>query len=148
MATDHVATFTQLDEAGAKAFLTRKHVGRIAYSLHDRVDIEPISYSFDAPWILGRTSIGSKLATLLHRPWCAFEVDEVDGPFDWTSVVVKGTFYLLDPESGSPDVYAKALKSMRSLVPDAFSPRDPAPHRTVMFGIHVNEITGRSATSG
>ncbi|MEO5816678.1 MAG: pyridoxamine 5'-phosphate oxidase family protein [Gemmatimonadaceae bacterium] len=145
MTTGHDSILAELDDDSARAFLARKHVGRIAYALHDRVDIEPISYSFDAPWILGRTSIGSKLATLAHRPWCAFEVDEVNGPFDWTSVVVKGTFYVLDPESGSPDVYARALASTRSLVPDAFSPRDPAPHRNVLFGIHVNEITGRSA---
>jgi nitroimidazol reductase NimA-like FMN-containing flavoprotein (pyridoxamine 5'-phosphate oxidase superfamily) len=146
MSTRRDPTYLQLDENDARSFLARQHVGRIAYTFHDRVDIEPISFSFDAPWILGRTSIGAKLATLAHQPWCAFEVDEVSGPFDWTSVVVKGTFYLLDPESGSPDVYARALASTQSLVPDAFSAQDPAPHRSVLFGIHVNEITGRSAS--
>jgi hypothetical protein len=30
------------------------------------------------------------------------------GLFDWSSVVVKGTFYLLDPEIGSPDTYRRA----------------------------------------
>jgi uncharacterized protein len=145
MAVAHETEFSSLDEADARAFLARLHVGRIAYSLHDRVDIEPISYTFDRGWILGRTSVGTKLATLAHHPWCAFEIDHVSGAFEWTSVVAKGVFYLLDPESGSPDVYARALKSVRALSPDAFSDADPSPHRTILFGIFVSEITGRSA---
>ena len=137
--------FVTLDDTDARAFLARQHVGRLAFSLHDRVDIEPISYTFDRGWILGRTSIGTKLSSLAHHPWCAFEIDHIAGPFAWTSVVAKGTFHLLDPEHGSPDVYERALQSARSLVPDAFSARDPAPHRGILFGIYVNEISGRSA---
>ena len=148
MSTAHLTKFTELDEVDARTFLARQHLGRIAYTLHDRVDIEPVNYSFDNGWIFGRTSVGTKLATLAHHPWCAFEVDVVSGPFDWTSVVVKGTFYLLDPESGSPDLYARALASARALVPDAFSASDPAPHRSLLFGVYVNEITGRSAKAG
>jgi nitroimidazol reductase NimA-like FMN-containing flavoprotein (pyridoxamine 5'-phosphate oxidase superfamily) len=147
MRTLNTPTYVTLDDIEARAFLARQHVGRLAFSLHDRVDIEPISYTFDGGWILGRTSVGTKLSTLAHHPWCAFETDHVVGPFEWTSVVAKGTFYLLDPEAGSPDLYSKALASARSLVPDAFTSSDPAPHRGVLFGIYVNEITGRSARS-
>jgi uncharacterized protein len=145
MATAPVTEFVELDDAEARAFLARQHVGRIAFSLHDRVDIEPISYTFDRGWILGRTSVGTKLAMLAHHPWCAFEVDMVAGPFDWTSVVVKGTFYLLDPVKGSPDVYARALASTKALVADAFSASDPAPQRGILFGIFASEVTGRCA---
>ena len=137
--------FVTLDDADARSFLARHHVGRLAYTFHDRVDIEPINFTVDDDWILGRTSIGTKLSRLAHLPWCAFEVDEVWSPLAWTSVVVKGTFYLLDAESGSPDVYARAVKSARSLTPDAFTDDDPAPHRNVLFGIYINEVTGRSA---
>jgi len=139
--------YLTLDEIESRAFLARQHLGRIAFTLHDRVDIEPISYSFDGDWIFGRTSMGTKLSNLAHHPWCAFEADHVVGPFEWTSVVAKGTFYLLDPEEGSPDLYSRALKAAKSLVPDAFTSSDPAPHRGMLFGIYVNEITGRSATA-
>jgi hypothetical protein len=59
------------------------------------------------------------------------------------SVVAKGNFQLLDPESGSPYVFGRALASVRSLVPEAFSPSDPFPHRNILFGIFVTEISGR-----
>ncbi|MEP6730830.1 MAG: pyridoxamine 5'-phosphate oxidase family protein [bacterium] len=139
------STPTVLSADDARAFLARQHTGRIAFAVRNNVDIEPISYTFGRDWILGRTSVGTKLAALAHQPWCAFEVDEIDGPFEWTSVVAKGTFYLLDPENGSPDVYAQALASAQSLVPDAFTASDPAPERSILFGIFVHEIRGRSA---
>ena len=125
--------------------LARHHVGRIAYSFHDRVDIEPIHYVVDGNWIYGRTSIGTKVATLAHHPWCAFEVDEVRGTFDWESAVVRGTFHLLDPQTGSPDAYGRAVALLRQLVPATLGADDPAPHRIVLFGIHIDEITGRAA---
>ncbi len=140
-------TYVTLDQVESNAFLARQHVGRIAFSQHDRVDIEPISYTFDGEWILGRTSVGTKLSALAHRPWCAFEADHIVGPFEWTSVVAKGTFYLFDPEAGSPQLYDRALASAQKLVPDAFTAHDPAPHRGVLFGIFVHEITGRRARS-
>lgn len=141
--------FRALTDTESRAVLARHHVGRIAYSLHDRVDIEPVHYAYDGGWIFGRTSVGAKLATLAHRPWCAFEVDEVRGLFDWTSAVVKGSFHLLDPERGSADVFGRALELLSTLVPDTFTSHDPVPHRSILFGIHVDEISGRAAsTSG
>lgn len=145
MATITGPQFRDLTLEESNALLTSKNVGRIAYSLHDQVDIEPINYVSDGAWIFGRTSKGAKLATLLHHPWCAFEVDDVRDLFDWSSVVVKGTFYLLDPEIGSPDTYRRAEHLLRKLVPATFSERDPAPHRDVVFGIFVRETTGRAA---
>ena len=135
----------ELSDAEAHAFLARHHTGRIAFSHHDRVDIQPISYAYDNGWVLGRTSMGNKLSTLARNPWCVFEVDEVSSSLDWTSVVARGAFHLLDPEWGSPDVYSRALASVESMLAGPFSAADPAPHRNVLFGIYVNELTGRRA---
>ena len=122
--------------------MARNSVGRIAFSLHDRVDIEPIHYAYDPPWIFGRTSSGAKLLALAHNQWCAFEVDEVDGMFDWQSVVVKGPF----SPKGSPFAtwdYARALAALRELLPSILTDSDPAPHRDIVFGVHASEILGR-----
>ncbi len=138
----------ELDAGESRALLSRHHVGRIAYSFHDRVDIQPIHYVLDDEWIYGRTGLGTKFATLAHHPWCAFEVDEVRDLFDWDSVVVKGHIELLDPELSSPDACARGLELMRTLVPETFTRADPVPHRSILFRIHINELTGRSARPG
>ena len=96
-------TFRDLDETETHDLLARNHVGRIAYSFHDRVDIEPISYVFADGAIYLRTTPGSKLETLAHSPWVAFEVDEVSGPFDWKSAVAHGTIYTLHDAGGEID---------------------------------------------
>jgi uncharacterized protein len=139
------AEFRTLTTEESRALLASQNVGRIAFTLHDRVDIEPINYVSDGDWVFGRTSQGTKLSTLLHHPWCALEADDVRGLFEWSSVVVKGTFHILDPEIGSPDTYQRAEQALRTLVPGTFGADDPVPHRDIVFGIFINEITGRAA---
>ena len=51
----------------AVALLGRHHVGRLAFTFHDRVDIEPISYVFADGHLWGRTAPGTKLTTIQDR---------------------------------------------------------------------------------
>ena len=143
-------SFLALDDASCEQLLARNHVARLAFSFHDRVDIEPIHYVFEDRSLYGRTSPGSKLHTLAHSRWVAIEVDEIDGIFDWRSVVAHGTFLTLDPEI--PGVQAEAWKRgvqlLRTLVPGTGTAQDPTPFRTVLFRIHVDSLTGRAASSG
>ena len=145
MTTADAPAIRELAREEVTSLLARHHVGRIAYSFHDRVDIQPIHYVLDGSWLYGRTSPGSKFATLAHNPWCAFEVDEVRGLFDWDSVVVKGHLELLDPETASADAYDLGLRLMRDLIAETFLERDPVPHRSILFRLHTSEMTGRSA---
>jgi len=149
MPDDAAPSFRALDKEESQAILSRNHVGRIAYSFHDRVDIEPIHYVCDDGWIYGRTSPGTKLATLSHHRWVAFEVDEIDGPFDWRSVVVHGTVYLLTSSAShaSPRETEAGLALFRRFFPDTLTENDPAPFRTVLFRLSTSEVTGRCAST-
>jgi nitroimidazol reductase NimA-like FMN-containing flavoprotein (pyridoxamine 5'-phosphate oxidase superfamily) len=142
-------TFRELDRAECDAILGRNSVGRVAFSLHDRVDIEPISYVHEGTWIYLRTGHGTKVSTVAHNRWVAFEVDEVEGMFEWRSVVVHGAIYRLDPE-GAPEAraaYAHAVALLRSLNSEALGPRDAAPFRDIIMRIYVDEVTGRAAST-
>ena len=142
-------TFRDLSVDEAAELLERNHIGRIAYSFHDRVDIEPLSYVFADGAIYMRTAPGSKLETLAHSPWVAFEVDEVEGPFDWRSVVAHGTVYALHEGGGevARESYRVALDRIRQLVPAALTARDPTPTRQVILKLHLANMRGRSASS-
>ena len=142
-------TFRELSATEMHVLLARNHVGRIAYSFHDRVDIEPISYVFANDAFYMRTEPGSKLATLAHAPWAAFEVDEIRGPFDWRSVVAHGTVYMLE-DAGSPEAratYRAAVARLREIMPGALGPDDPAPQRRVVLKLYLADLTGREARS-
>ena len=136
-----------LDRPSIDALLSRNSVGRIAFTHAGRVDVQPIHYVYDAGWIYGRTSAGSKLRAVLHNCWVAFEVDEVEDVFRWRSAIVHGACYVLDPD-GSPherEVYGHAVAVMRRLIPETLTGEDPTPARTALFRVHVDEATGREA---
>lgn len=139
--------FRELTRAEIDAIMETHEVGRVAYTVQDRVDIEPIHFAYDGGWIFGRTSPGAKLSGLAHRPWVAFEVDEVSSPFDWRSVVIHGSFHRLHADGSEHEraTYQRALAALRERFPEALTDQDPVPFRSEIFGIHVSDARGRAA---
>ena len=140
--------FRELGHEEIAGILQRNHVGRVAFSFRDRVDIEPIHYVYRDRYLYCRTQGGSKLTTLAHHPWIAFEVDEVDGLFDWRSVVVHGTVYPVTRD-GTPAerrAWEDAVGALRSLMPETITESDPVPFRDVLLRVHIDEVRGRSAS--
>jgi uncharacterized protein len=148
--TPSAPVFRALTTAECEKILSRNHVARLAFSFHDRVDIEPVHYVFERGWMFGRTSPGSKLTTLAHSHWMAAEVDEIDGIFDWRSVVVRGAFYTVSPDvpGAEADAWARGVELLRTLIPETGTAEDPVPFRTIIFQVQVEETLGREATSG
>lgn len=140
--------FRELLRKECEGILQRNNVGRIAFTLHDGVDIEPLHYVFDGGWIYGRTSLGAKLATVAHHRWVAFEVDEVKDLFDWRSVVVKGSFYVLEADTPMhrDQGFNRGVELLRSLLAETLTADDPAPFRRSVFRIHLDEVSGREAS--
>lgn len=150
------ARIKELGRSVCELILSRNHVGRLAFSFENHVDIEPISYVYKDGWIYGRTSQGTKTDTIGLNKWVAFEVDEVDEAFRWRSVVVKGPFYVMsqiaakehDPTDTSiieDPAFAQGVALLRSVLPETFDASDPVPFRNTVFRIHLDEVTGREA---
>ena len=142
-------SFRDLSMHEMESFLAHNQIGRIAFSFRDSVDIRPIRYSYGRGWLFGRTSPSDKLVTLRHNQWVAFEVDEVSGPLDWKSVVVRGTFYRREPKGTESDMrlYRRALRAIRKLSPASLTRKDQVPFRTVLFGIAIGSMTGRACST-
>jgi uncharacterized protein len=146
MAMRETPVFHELDRAECIAVLERNHIGRIAYSFRDLVDITAISYVYDDGWLYLRTEVGDKLVTMAHNRWVAFEVDEIESLFDWRSVVARGGIYLLDPGEHAAE-HRHAVKLLRTLIPETFRAEDPVPFRDVVLRIHVDKVSGRAAST-
>lgn len=139
-----------LERGECDAVLARNHVGRLAFREGERVTVQPVGYVARGNWLYIRSAHGTKMDAITHDPFVAFEVDEIDGPFDWRSVVVHGTVYLL-PLDGSPLEQREARRAMdalRSVMPVAFSRADPFPERQILYGLNVQAVSGRQAESG
>ena len=140
-------TFRELSREEVETVLLRNKVGRIAFSFHDRVDIQPIHYIYERGWLYGRTSEGDKISTLKHNQWVAFEVDEVTDLFDWRSIVIHGSFWIMHPR-GSPraeELWSKAAELVSRIVPGALTENDPVAFRQTLFRIAVSDVRGREA---
>ena len=140
--------FRLLSDVECNDLISRHNVGRIAFSFHDRVDIQPIHYVFSDGALYCRTSPGGKLTTLAHNRWVAFEVDEIRDVFNWQSVVVHGTFDELQSEGSAERaaLYKRAIELMKMVVPHTFEDADPVGFRTVLFRIVIREISGRASS--
>lgn len=141
-------SFTELSRQQCEELLRRHRVGRLAYTLHDRVQLVPIHFVYDEGWIYGRTGTGGKLNTLERNKSVAFEIDQSDSLFSWKSVVVHGAFYFIG-QGGDADeqLFKHAVGLMRKLIPGTLDEIDPVPFRNQLFRIHAAEISGRAAVS-
>jgi nitroimidazol reductase NimA-like FMN-containing flavoprotein (pyridoxamine 5'-phosphate oxidase superfamily) len=142
-----------LDRETAEAMLRRHHVGRIAFSHHNRVTIRLVSYVFADGWIYARMELESGVVSLRHNPWVAFEVDEIDDTYGWRTVTVHGSVdFLDDPTTSATPVapasrhaYDAAVRLLRSAGPAVLAPDDSRSEWPAVHRIHVDEIMGVDA---
>jgi nitroimidazol reductase NimA-like FMN-containing flavoprotein (pyridoxamine 5'-phosphate oxidase superfamily)/osmotically-inducible protein OsmY len=130
----------------SEEILARNSVGRLAFSVHGRVNVVPVHFVYDKGWIYGRTAPGGKLLQLLRTRRVAFEVDEHAALFDWRSVVVHGTFYVIEQSVENAAVFEHAVGLLRQLLPEVLTASDPVPFRSHLFRINAAEITGQAAS--
>ena len=142
--------FADLDADDVRAVLERNSVGRVAFCRDNQVQIVPVHYVYSPDWIYGRTAPGSQIDRLGEHWWpVGFEVDEIDGLFDWRSVVVHGGLYVISPDRASweRDAWLTAKGMIRKLLPEALREGDPVPFRSRLFRIAVQQVSGKRATS-
>lgn len=148
--------FRVLSRAECEAVLTRNSVGRIAFVHRNRPDIIPIHYVFVGTALCGRTAPGTRLDEASQNfsgAWpVAFEVDEIEGLFRWRSVIVHGNLHAAaegDAEwQRNVRDWEEAMQSFRTLMPEAFTERDPTGFRDILLRIDVAEVSGREALPG
>lgn len=129
--------------------LARNSVARIAFQHDGRVELMPVHYVYVDGAIVGRISLGTKYLNWLVVREVVLEVDEVQGLFDWRSVVLRGTVTLLRARGTDRerDAFNQAVTAIRTLIPGAFTEQDPTPDRRFTFRIDPTEINGREAAT-
>lgn len=129
------------------AVLSRNHIARLAFFSDGRIELLPIHYVFTDGCFFGRTAYGSKYLAWLEDPEIVLEVDESEGPYDWRSVIVRGSVSLLRARGANaqPAEYWSAVNALRTFLPNAFRDDDPTPQRTAVFRIEPRLLTGREA---
>jgi nitroimidazol reductase NimA-like FMN-containing flavoprotein (pyridoxamine 5'-phosphate oxidase superfamily) len=145
--------FRILSPDECESILARNSVGRVAFVRGHRIDIIPLHYVFASGVVCGRTAEGTRLEDTgdnFYGSWpVAFEVDEVEGLVRWRSVVVHGNLHTAaqgDAEwQRNAPAWEEAMRSFRTLMPEAFTDEDPTRFRDILIRIDAGEVSGREA---
>ena len=139
--SEHFLMIGLLSNEEVESLLRRHRVGRLACSTNDRPYLVPIDFAYDGCAIYAYTSIGRKLAVMREQPLVCFEIDEVEGPSSWRSVVIEGEFEELEDEKSLK--YARKLLTQNGDIPVLRAIVEGFGDRVVLYRINVTERSGR-----
>ncbi len=91
-----------------EALLRRHRVGRLGCSVNDRPYVVPINYVYDGESVYGYSTVGRKIEIMREQPRVCFEVDEIDNPSSWRSVIAEGRYHEVD----DPEVRRSVLRAL------------------------------------
>lgn len=124
-----------------ESLLRRHRVGRLACAANDRPYLVPINYSYDGEWIYAYSSTGRKIAVMREQPLVCFEIDEIEGPSSWRSVIVEGTFEEINDDETKQEALRMLTKNGDSPVFRAIA--DGYGDQIILFRIRVTDRSGR-----
>lgn len=125
--------------------LENQHLAHLGCSVGDDIYVVPISYAYEDGAFYSHSPEGQKIRMMRGNPNVCVQVEQVDGPFAWQSVIAWGTFEELKGET--------AAFGMRLLVRafgDGTSRTSPLQEdfatmlsRAVIYRIVIRRMTGR-----
>lgn len=119
--------------------LRRHHVGRLACTVNDRPYVVPINYAYDGGCVYACSALGRKIETMREQPLVCIQVDEIDGPSDWRSVVGEGVYEELTDDRQR----RTALARVNGHGPGAVGRVLDAAAPVIVFRIRLTELAGR-----
>jgi hypothetical protein len=148
----YVVHIEELTRAASLNFLGRSRFGRLACAKQSQPYVSPFYFVYQDPWIYSFSTVGQKIEWLRANPLACVQVDEIESPQQWTSVIVSARYEELTASTNNHtrELAHQFLKQRRTwwepgyaktIVQGAPRPIDPVHYR-----LSVEEISGRRAT--
>ncbi len=111
--------YGELKSSEIDALMERNRYGRIGFSLDGEIYILPINYAFAGGVVYGQATEGShfagiatngtKVRGMRQNEAVAFEVDEIENPTHWRSVLLHGRFVELRNREEKREAFARIV---------------------------------------
>lgn len=141
---------TEMDRAACLALLNASRFGRLACARDDQPYIVPISFVAEGGYLYGFSLLGQKVDWMRVNAQVCVQIDELEGPQKWRSVVVSGLYEELPDRIGSKVQRDRAWSLLSQHAqwwePGGFKPVGEAPAQHLFYRISIGEITGRQAS--
>ena len=134
--------------------LARATIGHLGCSRDGQPYVVPISFSFDEEHgcVYGFSTVGQKVEWMRENPRVCLEVEDVADKDHWQTVIVFGRYEEIQdsPEEGEARQRADSLFQQRAewWLPAAAKVGHRERHAVVVYRIHIDRVTGRSAFRG
>lgn len=143
----------ELTSQASLDFLSANRLGRLACANQSQPYITPIHYVYHGSWIYGFSTVGRKVEWLRANPLACVEVDAVESPRQWTSVIVLGRYEELPDTHDGFAAREFAFNLLQKKTPIWWEPGYAAtiidgtqrPLVPIYFRISVSEISGHKA---
>jgi len=143
-----------MTEGECRRALQNTDVGRIGCARDNQPYVVPIYFGYSERHLYAISTIGQKIEWMRANPQVCIEVDEVNSPDEWMSLVIFGEYEELPDEPDFKHAREQALTLLQRRSPWWWEPacicqdhRD-SPHSCtpVAYRIHIDRMTGRYAT--
>lgn len=138
-----------LDAAAIEEVLGRQRIGRLGISSADRVFIIPVAYGYDGVHVYIHSHVGRfgghKVRLMRFRPTVCLEVEEIESPLKWRTVLVHGAYEELTSPAEREAALAAIVAQGGEPAPLSVAPYVGGPDEIVLFRIVIHEKSGRKA---
>src|SRR5262249_38442606 len=107
----------KLGDGDSLAILRQGTLGRLGCIAAGWPYVVPVNYFFDGKDIYIHTLPGKKLDALRANPRVCFQVDEIEDPYNWRSVIAYGTFEEVSNEETRENVLTRLYSRLPHMTP-------------------------------
>ncbi|MGD9892575.1 MAG: pyridoxamine 5'-phosphate oxidase family protein [Dehalococcoidia bacterium] len=133
----------ELSATEIEELLRRGQVGRLGVVGGGRVYIFPISYGYTGDCAYSVSHPGLKVRLMRENPAVCLEVEEIQSPAHWRTVLLHGRFEELHGQTERDAALAAIVSQGPRPAPPSLAPYIDGPEGLIAFRIRVSEKTGR-----
>ena len=139
----------ELNRPDCMALLQTARVGRLACARDGQPYVVPINFALDGSYLYSFSLTGQKIEWMRENDKVCVQVDELENPRKWRSVVVYGRYEELLDRIGTKVQRDRAWSLLSRQAqwwePGGLKPMADAPTPHLFYRIAIDEITGRQA---
>ena len=125
-------------------------IGRLGCEADGKVFVVPLTYAFDGNHLYFHTIEGMKVSMMRKNPQVCFQIDQIDDPAHWRSIILWGKYEELDGDEAE-EAIVQLLNRLHPLMASETSrPKHGLDKRQgrvskvqVTFRIKIEEASGR-----
>jgi nitroimidazol reductase NimA-like FMN-containing flavoprotein (pyridoxamine 5'-phosphate oxidase superfamily) len=133
----------ELNQQEIDRLLRTQQIGRLGVTDGERVYVFPVCYGYDGASLYLVSRMGLKVQLMRAHPEVCLEVEQIESPAHWRTVMVHGCF----EEVAAPEERDAALALTAAqgdvTAPWSIAPYLGGPEEMIVYRIRLQEMTGR-----